>query len=841
LFAIPAVRCLVLSIHEAAILMTRTSTRAWLVLVALVAFAFPAHAEHDKLNPSLRIALACLRQGAVPEKLRRDGVSVTRAGELDVFITGTASRAQLEAAGAHVRTALPGVFTATIPVWAIARVAALPGVTRIQGAAQLEPELNASVPTTTIDLQRGPAPDFSGLNGQGVVIGEVDRGVDYGHGDFLDEAGHTRFLGIWDQIDGTGPAPDGYSYGTECTQAQIETGTCAEIDDDANGHGTHVLGIAAGDGSQTGGGIPAFTYAGMAPRADLMAVRTGFTDTGLLDGVVWLFARATALGKNAVVNISYGSHDGPHDGTSPLETGLSALVGPGRLIVKSAGNERGQARHAEVSATVEGADAHFVVTGPTDRQIQFVGYYDATEVLDVTIVTPDSQVIGPIGIGAKNAEYPGDSTSNGQVYVENGVSLTTTGARELWLEINGETECNGDWTVRFTPVALGVANGEVDLWRLRASNGSTARFQAPAMTDEKLVSEPGNAENLITVGAYVTKNIWISCGGGFIHDDEPPSPLGSLASFSSPGPTRDGRAKPDLVAPGASIASATTFDFTRACDTPRLLNDDRNHYILSGTSMAAPHVTGAIAVLMQKYGAITPAFAKNYLAAHALVDNFTGTPWNPDWGNGKLRLGDLTDPVAQVLGPNTATDTLAAGDVRDLTWSASDTYGGVTSVDLFLSRDDGQTWVPIAAEVPNTGSYPWTVTGPATAQARLRVMAHDAAGNLGADVSDSAWVITEPQLVGVEPSTGSGAFALFAAPNPTRGPLAVEFLVGRDSEVQLTVHDVMGRELARLASGRFVAGRHRTAWDARGVPSGLYFVRYQAPGFLRIARIAVTR
>ena len=219
-------------------------------------------------------------------------------------------------------------------------------------------------------------------------------------GDFLDEQGHTRFLGIWHQIDGTGPPPAGYSYGTECTVEQIEAGTCAEFDDDANGHGTHVLGIAAGDGSQTGGGIPAYTYVGMAPRADLMAVRTGYTDTSVLDGVAFVFARATALGKNAVVNYSHGTHFGPHDGTSPLEAGFSALSGPGRIIVKSAGNERGQARHAEVHATGEGADMHVLVTGPTDRQIQFDSYYDATGILGVTSYT-DSQVIRPIALGQR--------------------------------------------------------------------------------------------------------------------------------------------------------------------------------------------------------------------------------------------------------------------------------------------------------------------------------------------------------------------------------------------------------------------------------------------------------
>src|SRR6185503_18468917 len=105
------------------------------------------------------------------------------------------------------------------------------------------------------------------------------------------------------------------------------------------GHGTHVLGIAGGDGSATGGGVPAYTYAGMAPKADLVVVKTDMSDTGVLDGVAYVMNRATALGKPAVVNLSLGTLYGPKDGTSPFEAGIAALTGPGRVIVVAAGND----------------------------------------------------------------------------------------------------------------------------------------------------------------------------------------------------------------------------------------------------------------------------------------------------------------------------------------------------------------------------------------------------------------------------------------------------------------------------------------------------------------------
>jgi subtilisin family serine protease len=119
---------------------------------------------------------------------------------------------------------------------------------------------------------------------------------------------------------------------------------------DGDGHGTHVLGIAGGDGSATGGTVPAYTYVGMAPRADLVMVKTDYTDTGILDGVAYVMNRATALGKHAVVNLSLGSQYGPKDGTSPFEAGIAALTGPGRIVVASAGNDGGYPVHAEVTA-----------------------------------------------------------------------------------------------------------------------------------------------------------------------------------------------------------------------------------------------------------------------------------------------------------------------------------------------------------------------------------------------------------------------------------------------------------------------------------------------------------
>ncbi len=796
------------------------------------------------LDARTRAVFSALERGAVaPAALRGKGFTVRVPGEVEVIIRGSVDRAALERAGVRVRgeielprATLAGaprrLFTADVPAAAVARLTSLPGLASVRATVRVECETSSSVPATGAMVLRGAGPAFDGLAGQGVLVGAVDTGVDFGHGDFRDAVDHTRFAAIWDQtVAGAGPAA--HPYGTLWTHDQIDAGACGETDLD--GHGTHVMGIAGGDGSQTGGGTPAFTYAGMAPRADLAFVKTDFSTGGILDGVAWLFELAASRGQSAVVNLSLGTQYGPHDGTSDFEAGLTALAGPGRIIVKSAGNDRAAGKHAETNATTAGAVVTLSVSGSaTGRSFGIDGYYDAGDRVRVKLVTPAGTVVGPIAAGGESAAYPGVSTPNGTVYLAN----DSTGLRRnVYLEVTAAgapQTLNGTWTITFIADAVGPQNGRVDLWRFSASAGLGASFVTGNQPARELISEPGNAAGVVTVGSYVTRTGWTGCNGVAAAFSGTPA-AGNLSTFSSPGPTRDGRMKPDVVAPGEAVLSTTSWDLAPSCPASpaasSYANDAMNHVALRGTSVAAPHVTGAVALLLEKRGALTPDDVREYLAGHAKRDAFTGASAGNDWGAGKLALGDLVDPSVVVQSPGPGAVAMIGEDVL-LTWSAADSLGSVASVDLGLSRSGpGGPFETLALDQPNTGAFHWIATAPATASggAWLRVMAHDTNGNGAASLGPGGFTIQAPLDVA---AGGTLSFTLGEArPNPAFGAVRIAYTVARDAVIRVDVEDVQGRRVATLASGRHPAGRYEARWvadGARGAP-GLYFVAYTTP------------
>ena len=174
----------------------------------------------------------------------------------------------------------------------------------------------------------------SPFKGTGVIVGIVDIGFDYSHLNFRDSSLDLRISRVWEQkIDGNSPIK--FGYGNEITNKNLirELGTDNEFGKNGEQHGTHVAGIAAGSS------LLSSKYVGLAPNSELVFVSTNMESKGIYDGIAYIFDYAESQNKPCVVNVSIGSHFGPHDGTSMFDLATKELIGEGKIIVGSAGNE----------------------------------------------------------------------------------------------------------------------------------------------------------------------------------------------------------------------------------------------------------------------------------------------------------------------------------------------------------------------------------------------------------------------------------------------------------------------------------------------------------------------
>lgn len=533
--------------------------------------------------------------------------------------------------GLAVSRVIGDIVTGTVAPTDIRRIRADANVISLKAARAVSSRLHRSLlaaAASAADLRAGLPAALAAAGGAGVVIGIIDDGCDFAHPNFRTATGDSRLLFLWDQTgNATARSPAEYGYGREFGRVALTSAahaadpyTSLGYAPTAGAHGTHVMDIAAGNGRGTG--VP-----GVAPLADLIFVQLGQPDFAedeslgnsrrLVEAVEYVFRRAEAAGATAtVVNLSLTMHGGPHDGSTLADQAFEHLLAlPSRAIVVAAGNSGDGATHARgsVRATQSrtlGWEVNLADTSDNEMEI----WYGGVGSVIATLRSPD----GTRAITVSPGDPPRELRIANKV-VASAISVRsdpTNGDHQINLFLKRSAP-KGVWTV--TLETTSVAPIDFDAWIERDDFGRLRQSTFVAAD-----RDPSR-----TLGT-------LSCGSSTIvvGSNDPDDPALAISPFSSRGPTRRGAEKPDLTAPGTAISAANARGPGRV--------------VFSGTSQAAPHVSGVVALLF----AIAPhRLTPAEIRASLMNTASPRAPWDAARGRGALRC---TAALRDVSGPPSA-------------------------------------------------------------------------------------------------------------------------------------------------------------------------------------------
>lgn len=496
------------------------------------------------------------------------------------------------------------------------------------------------------------------FTGTGVVVGVIDNDFGWEHEDFWTSPTTCRIQSLWIQNDTTTPVLTPFNYGREWSNQEI-SGRTITYHESQRAHGTQVAGIAAGNGQKVG------RYRGVAPEADLVFVAMDFDDRDFMahfvDAVRYIFDKATALGKPCVINSSVGTYYGSHDATDLQARMIDLMLDErnGRALVQAAGNSRTYRYH--VRHNVGGTASRTWFSHNTGNgNYEFYGFADTAQLNRVNfafdlIDQTNFSVIGgsreyniirdfniPTG-GVDSLVETLFYDANSQPIDLKVYAAEYAGVYEIWFRVIMSTSPRY-WQFRT------MGQGMIDLWSSRAIYGSSdivvppfplASYVEPD-NSQTIVSSWACSEKVITVGSYNNRDTFTNHWGTLVNPAQQYNqPRLELSNYSSRGPTRDGRSKPDITSPGASVIAPVPYAFATALqqsNNPNLAPGGW-HTTSGGTSMAAPGVAGAVALFLECNNNATWSTIKNAIIGSAKRDQYTfseGPLPNHDWGYGKL-------------------------------------------------------------------------------------------------------------------------------------------------------------------------------------------------------------
>ena len=609
------------------------------------------------------------------------------------------------------------------------------------------------------------------FDGSGVLVGVVDTGIDYEHEDFWQD-GDCRILAVWDQVE-----QQVWSHN------QLQARQPGVLDQ--NGHGTHVASIAAGNGNSAPGDGQGGPFVGFAPEAELLVVRSTLYESDVLAGVEWVFSRAAQEGRPCVVNLSLETQRGAHDGESWLEQQLAALCGPGRLLVCAAGN--GAALEAHHQAEFVYSHSIEMVTEAESGWIE-AWLWGAEAELELNL--PDGSTLQP----------------SMQAYQQNGWRILFPGA-----VLQGDR-----WQIFIEWEQVPASGLELELQLICQQAPNTLHCWADGMRfllpdSLSTLGSPASADSVLVAGNFVSRRFWTDIDGNgwqFSAETE-----GEMARSSARGPRVDGRQVPHLALPGQGIFAAMASPLAENVSQRVYRHPDEQHILRGGTSMAAPALTGILALLLQHEPLLSCREAEQILIGAGGRDTWDAAA---GWGLPVAAdlLADYDAPVWGLLAQPSFT-------YIDLEWWLGNAAEGALQE---LWRTQAGVQELLLQESAHTGRMVFRDTGllPGTAASyELRLLF-------------DTGVTHTLESAAVELLAGNAVRITAIAPNPVSTQrLQVSLALPQSAEVLLRLYNLLGQQLCTWKQGPLEAGLHRVQLNlppGAGSADALYVLEVEAGG-----------
>lgn len=582
--------------------------------------------RYEKMSPFVREAMA----SALATKQLTRSQSDDRLLTAFVRIDGNAAEV-LRQYGCKELARVGDISIAAIPLSKLGALSCGRQVKRIETGRRCSIQMD----TTRIVVNAEKVYTGEGLSqsytGCGVVVGVQDIGFDLTHPNFYSaDMSKYRIKALWDQLSRDTIGSTLY-VGRDYVGREALLELKHPIDGETQTHGTHTAGIAAGSGAEGDGDVS--PYRGMACDADLVLVDNAADNASLIDpkdyykftyatdalGFKYIFDYAERMHQPCVINFSEGSSQDFHGYDQLYYELLAKLIGPGRIIVSSAGNDgaRNSYIHKSIGkeragAFIMGNEKRFSCTAKSKQTFTFrVSVYDnvaSPQIVDISTVNvcnaQDSLLTDSLLVGGKKYIWRVLAYPNSYDARETAYDFQISSPSKL-----------GD----SPQVSLQVMGRDADIELYRMSG-----YMFPHSLDPVLdagdcrytIFSPSSSPDVICVGSTSYRTQFVNyLGEKKVYDS---GQKGIRSSFSAMGPTLDGRIKPDVMAPGQNIISSySTFFINNPKNVNASVKSDVRHFEYNGrtyawnanagTSMSAPVVTGAIALWLQADPTLTPA------------------------------------------------------------------------------------------------------------------------------------------------------------------------------------------------------------------------------------------